>query len=527
MAADSGLATGQAAAHLAFFLAAGMVVRMKVLILGGGVIGVTSAYYLAKAGHEVTVIDRQPGPALETSFANAGEISPGYASPWAGPGIPLKAIKWLLMQRWAAGAAPQARSAHVDLGPAAARQLHRARLRRQQGPHGAARRIQPRLPDRAARRRPASPMTSATQGTLQLFRDAEAARRTPHERHRRAEAVRRALRGARPRRLRRRRAGPRHRRGAVRRRPAAAQRRDRRLQACSPSGWRRSPPRPASTFRFGTHDRRHRRPRATGSPASRPVAATLTADAYVVALGSYSPLLLAAARHHAAGLSDQGLLDHRADHRRGGGAGLDRDGRDLQGGDHPARRPHPRRRHGRDRRLRHDAAPASRRGPLDRSLRDLFPRGGDAGKATLLVRAAADDARRHAGDRPGASSATSTSTPATARSAGPWRPARAACSPTWCRAGRPRSTPPTSASRRYAGLSVGGAARAGGRRMRRLAVLGLGPEVRACHQHSCSAPAPRRSSAAASRAAAAVAPTAGEAAAAAASPAITSAPAPP
>jgi D-amino-acid dehydrogenase len=70
---------------------------MKILILGAGVIGTTSAYYLAKAGHEVVVVDRQPGPGLETSFANAGEISPGYASPWAGPGIPLKAIKWLLM----------------------------------------------------------------------------------------------------------------------------------------------------------------------------------------------------------------------------------------------------------------------------------------------------------------------------------------------------------------------------------------------------------------------------------------------
>ncbi|HWA19010.1 MAG TPA: FAD-dependent oxidoreductase, partial [Devosia sp.] len=70
---------------------------MKVLILGSGVIGVASAYYLAKAGHEVTVIDRQPGPALETSFGNAGELSYGYASPWAGPGIPLKAIKWLTM----------------------------------------------------------------------------------------------------------------------------------------------------------------------------------------------------------------------------------------------------------------------------------------------------------------------------------------------------------------------------------------------------------------------------------------------
>ncbi|MBR1153266.1 D-amino acid dehydrogenase [Bradyrhizobium sp. JYMT SZCCT0428] len=71
---------------------------MKVLILGSGVIGVTSAYYLAKAGHEVTVVDRQPKPALETSFANAGEVSPGYSSPWAGPGVPVKAIKWLLMK---------------------------------------------------------------------------------------------------------------------------------------------------------------------------------------------------------------------------------------------------------------------------------------------------------------------------------------------------------------------------------------------------------------------------------------------
>lgn len=71
---------------------------MKVVVLGGGVIGVTSAYYLAQAGHEVTVLERQPGAALETSYANAGEISPGYASPWAGPGMPLKALKWLFMR---------------------------------------------------------------------------------------------------------------------------------------------------------------------------------------------------------------------------------------------------------------------------------------------------------------------------------------------------------------------------------------------------------------------------------------------
>jgi D-amino-acid dehydrogenase len=71
---------------------------MKVLVLGGGVIGVSVAYYLARSGHEVEVIDRCEGPALETSFANAGEVSPGYSAPWAGPGVPVKAIKWMLMQ---------------------------------------------------------------------------------------------------------------------------------------------------------------------------------------------------------------------------------------------------------------------------------------------------------------------------------------------------------------------------------------------------------------------------------------------
>lgn len=68
---------------------------MHVLILGGGVIGVSSAWYLSRAGFEVTVVDREPGPALETSFANAGQVSPGYAAPWAAPGVPLKALKWL------------------------------------------------------------------------------------------------------------------------------------------------------------------------------------------------------------------------------------------------------------------------------------------------------------------------------------------------------------------------------------------------------------------------------------------------
>ncbi|WP_449465691.1 D-amino acid dehydrogenase [Stenotrophomonas humi] len=68
---------------------------MRVLVLGAGVIGTTSAWYLRQAGYDVTVIDRQPAPALETSFANAGQLSFGYTSPWAAPGVPFKAIKWL------------------------------------------------------------------------------------------------------------------------------------------------------------------------------------------------------------------------------------------------------------------------------------------------------------------------------------------------------------------------------------------------------------------------------------------------
>ena len=71
---------------------------MRVIVLGAGVIGVTTAYYLARQGAEVVVIDRQRGPGMETSFANAGELSYGMSSPWAAPGIPLKALKWLFMR---------------------------------------------------------------------------------------------------------------------------------------------------------------------------------------------------------------------------------------------------------------------------------------------------------------------------------------------------------------------------------------------------------------------------------------------
>jgi D-amino-acid dehydrogenase len=68
---------------------------MHVVVLGAGVVGTTTAWYLAKSGHEVTVVDRQPAAAMETSFANGGQISVSQSEPWAAPGAPLTVLKWL------------------------------------------------------------------------------------------------------------------------------------------------------------------------------------------------------------------------------------------------------------------------------------------------------------------------------------------------------------------------------------------------------------------------------------------------
>ena len=81
---------------------------MKILVLGAGVVGVSSAWYLGAAGHEVTVVDRQPGAGLETSFANGGQISVSHAEPWANPHVLPRVLKWLgredapLLWRWRA-----------------------------------------------------------------------------------------------------------------------------------------------------------------------------------------------------------------------------------------------------------------------------------------------------------------------------------------------------------------------------------------------------------------------------------------
>jgi len=68
---------------------------MKIVIVGGGVIGVTSAWYLARAGHAVTVVERQAQVARETGFSNGGQVSWGSGNPWAAPGMPAKALAWL------------------------------------------------------------------------------------------------------------------------------------------------------------------------------------------------------------------------------------------------------------------------------------------------------------------------------------------------------------------------------------------------------------------------------------------------
>ena len=123
---------------------------MRVTVLGAGVIGMSCAYYLARAGHEVVVVDRQRGPALETSFANAGGICPGFAGPWAAPGLPFKGH---------AGCSRATRRSCCGRGSIrtsgagwrASCELQRRTLRAQQGAHAAHRPPQQGMPRRADR----------------------------------------------------------------------------------------------------------------------------------------------------------------------------------------------------------------------------------------------------------------------------------------------------------------------------------------------------------------------------------------
>ena len=93
--------------------------RVKVLVLGAGVVGVASAWYLAEAGHEVTR-GRAPAdaPAMETSFANGGQISAGHAEPWAKPSVLPKILRWLGREDAPLLFRPRAGLGAVDVGPA-------------------------------------------------------------------------------------------------------------------------------------------------------------------------------------------------------------------------------------------------------------------------------------------------------------------------------------------------------------------------------------------------------------------------
>ena len=364
------------------------------------------------------MVDRQPAPALETSFANAGEVSPGYSAPWAGPGVPLKAIKWLADAAPAAGHPAAHRPGVHALGAGDAAQLHRGALRNQQDaawcgwPNTAATACGPCAP------RPASPTTSGCR--------ARCSSSAPRSSSTAAPATSRCC--------------------AQRRRPSncwtapAASATSRRWPPCatsssaacscpatkpatassSPSGWPRWPSNAASHSATARRSSASSQSAQADRPASDRRGRDCAADAYLVALGSHSPLLLRPVGMRipvypvkgysitvpivdAAGAPESTVMDetHKVavtrlgDRIRVGGTA------ELAGYTlklHEARRA--------------DAG-ARRERPV--------PAGGDRGAGRVLVRPAADDARRHAGDRRHADPPTSTSPPATARSAGRWR----------------------------------------------------------------------------------------------------------
>ena len=110
---------------------------MKVVVMGAGVIGVTTAYYLAKQGAEVVVIDRQTGPGLETSYANAGQLSYGMTSPWAAPGHSDEGRQMDVYEAPTADDLAVDEPDHVEVVRANGWQLQRGRLSHQQRTHGA------------------------------------------------------------------------------------------------------------------------------------------------------------------------------------------------------------------------------------------------------------------------------------------------------------------------------------------------------------------------------------------------------
>ena len=320
---------------------------MKVLILGSGVIGVTSAYYLARAGHEVTVVDRQPEPALETSFANAGEVSPGYSSPWAGPGVPVKAVKWLLMKHgplvirpkldpvmwvWLLKMLRNCTSARYAVNKS--RMIPIAEYSRDCL--------------RDLRRDIGIQYDERSQGTLQLFRHQAQLDGT-------AEDIAVLKQYGVPFEVL-------SREGCIAVEPALAA-----VKEKFAGGLRLPQDETGDCHMFTQALAKHAEALGVRFMFNTGIDRIVTDGARVSGVVTSAGIvagrclrararkLVVAARraawHLIAGLSREGLFDHGADQGRLRRAGIDRDGRELQGRDHPPRQSHPRRRHRRNLRL--------------------------------------------------------------------------------------------------------------------------------------------------------------------------------
>ena len=240
------------------------------------------------------VVDRQPGQAIETSFANAGEVSPGYSAPWAGPGAPLKAIKWLAMHHRPPTIRPHIDAAFIGWVLAMLRNCTAARYEsnKTRMVHLAE---YSRDCLRALRAGIDIAYDERSRGTLQLFRTQRQLDGTAGDiavLARETGVASKLRNGA----------------GCVRHEPALARVRDKFVGGLLLPG-----DETGDCFKFTQ--------RLAVLAAERGVATaseTLVADAYLVALDSYSPLLLRPIGIRIPGRSGQGLLDHGADRRRPG-----------------------------------------------------------------------------------------------------------------------------------------------------------------------------------------------------------------
>ena len=405
---------------------------MHVIVVGAGIIGVCTAYFLRRAGMDVTVVERRPGVAQETSFANAGVMAPSYVAPWAQPGMPGKVAAYLFKAEAPIVFRPAANLALWNwirrwLTECSAERFARNKARMQRLAFYSQEQI------RALRKLHALDYEQST-GYLQLFRTEQEVERSAATRkmltelgvaHRlltgdEARAVEVALH-------------PGH---AARGRAAPARRRDRQLRVLRA---------PAEGHRGA---RRRAVPLRRDRPGLRPGAGPHRVPAHERRRTARrrvrhrrrgrQPRVAASARHPAAADGREGLFGDGRHHGARAGSDDERDGRDLQGRDHAHGQPPADRRHGGNRHQRHEAA-RQRAEHADQGRERLVSRRGLLPQGAVLGRRAPHAARRPAGARRRARSPTCSSTPDTAPPAGSWRAVRARCWPTSSEAGHRRS----------------------------------------------------------------------------------------